>query len=192
MKALTLWRPWPRLILEHGKDIENRTWKPPVSILGKRIAIHAGKQVDSYGISRIMTLLKGDAVAYGHDMQDLCGPEQVIVGTVVVLGWVRPPVAPPAKREWGVILNGHAGEIERYNSSPWLEGPYGWALFDPQPLRSPLPCKGRQGLWTVPGDIEQEIRDQMDRARGFNNEGDRIGGEDNITTDRSEEVECGS
>ena len=48
MKALTLWRPWAWALF-HGKDVENRTWSPPASMIGQRIAIHAGKKYDAAG-----------------------------------------------------------------------------------------------------------------------------------------------
>lgn len=43
MKALTLLNPWAQAIAYWGKDVENRTWAPPASLVGERIAIHAGK-----------------------------------------------------------------------------------------------------------------------------------------------------
>lgn len=44
--ALSLWRPWPTLILHHGKDIENRGW--PTKHRGP-VWIHAAKRWDSGG-----------------------------------------------------------------------------------------------------------------------------------------------
>jgi hypothetical protein len=152
MKALTLHRPWPMLIMKHGKNIENRSWKPPLSLIGHRLAIHAGQKVDGAGIVRAMEILKGDKVTYAHDAQALCGPPGVIVGTVVVRGWVR------GYAGFGMLT---AADIVLANTSPWLSGPYGWVLEDPRSLREPIPCKGAQRLWTVPGAIEEEIRGQL-------------------------------
>lgn len=45
MNALTLWPEWAWSIMHLGKDVENRTWHPPRSICGKRIALHAGRKV---------------------------------------------------------------------------------------------------------------------------------------------------
>ena len=42
MKALTLHQPWASLIACGAKRIETRSWPPPKSLIGKRIAIHAG------------------------------------------------------------------------------------------------------------------------------------------------------
>ncbi len=42
LRALTLRAPWGTHIALSGKRIENRTWHPPRSIVGQRIAIHQG------------------------------------------------------------------------------------------------------------------------------------------------------
>ena len=46
MRALTILQPWALCILDFGKMVENRTWRPPESLLGQRFAIHAGKVPD--------------------------------------------------------------------------------------------------------------------------------------------------
>lgn len=42
MKALTIRQPWAAFIGFGWKRIENRDWFPPASLIGERIAIHAG------------------------------------------------------------------------------------------------------------------------------------------------------
>ena len=45
--AITLRQPWATLILDRGKDIENRTWQPDSRLKpGDRLWIHAGNSVD--------------------------------------------------------------------------------------------------------------------------------------------------
>ena len=44
MKAITLHQPWASLIASGAKRIETRSWKPPDSLIGTEIAIHAGKR----------------------------------------------------------------------------------------------------------------------------------------------------
>ena len=51
MKAITLWQPWASLIACGVKDVETRSWPPPESLIGQRIAIHAAKRK----VSRIDT-----------------------------------------------------------------------------------------------------------------------------------------
>lgn len=45
MKALTLHQPWATLIALRVKTIETRSWRAPESLIGQRIAIHAGRRV---------------------------------------------------------------------------------------------------------------------------------------------------
>jgi hypothetical protein len=39
------------------------------------------------------------------------------------------------------------GVVEK-SKSPWFRGKYGFVLAKPLPLKPPIPCKGRLGLWT--------------------------------------------
>lgn len=56
MKTLTVKQPWASLIASGRKRIENRSWRPPVALVGQRIAIHAGlgwdKMGERYGLTR--------------------------------------------------------------------------------------------------------------------------------------------
>ena len=49
MRALTLWRPWTWAVCHAGKRIENRPWRPWLSVMGQEIALHAGKTYDRAG-----------------------------------------------------------------------------------------------------------------------------------------------
>lgn len=53
MPAVTLWEPWASAIAYHGKDIENRTWRPPSRLHGQRLAIHAGQRIDDEAIAML-------------------------------------------------------------------------------------------------------------------------------------------
>jgi activating signal cointegrator 1 len=58
-------------------------------------------------------------------------------------------------------------------------GRWVWVLEQVQPLRHPVPCRGMQGIWTVPGRVEELIRRQeragrrRDLARDAKLEADR-------------------
>lgn len=131
MKALTLWRPWPAMIIHvpeaQAKRVENRGWRPPSGLIGHRIAIHAGEHLDHRALAECRYML-GDAAP--TDAQCLA---KGIVGTAVVKG-----VCTQADMRWFV-------------------GPFGWILTDVVTLPEPIPCKGRQGLWTVPPEIAARL-----------------------------------
>jgi hypothetical protein len=54
MKAITIKRPWAQAIAFGPKRIENRGWKATKNIIGKEIAIHAGKRFDKRGYLEIV------------------------------------------------------------------------------------------------------------------------------------------
>ena len=132
MKALTLTAPWAYAITTFGKRVENRTWRPPASLVGQRIAIHAGatwKEDDAWDVYDT-----APACA-------LCGPDFPVTpqtrGAVVCTAiLVR------------VRLLEDIPEAER---TPWHVGPWCWELADVQLLTIPVPAKGRLGLWDWDG-----------------------------------------
>lgn len=137
MKAITLRHPWPFAICYMGKRIENRTWKPPKSLIGKTIAIHGGKVltsfretnelirvtrelVERFGLPSGFVELKSDDVLKCHG----------IVATATLSGFVSE------------------------SDDPWFDGTgYGWQLADVRVFERPIACKGAQGFWEVPDDI---------------------------------------
>lgn len=156
MRALTLHRPWPYVILRCGKRVENRLWKPHKVVIGQRIALHAGKGWDARAEGY---LPEGWSTAPGLILTHAEG----IVGTAVVLGWVH-GAGPwePGEAPW------HPGSARahRYGpetlsedlaleaiSSPFYFGPFGWVLEDAQEFSAPIPCRGFQGLWNVPEEL---------------------------------------
>lgn len=45
--------------------------------------------------------------------------------------------------------------------SKWFNGPVGFVLKNPRPLKKPIPCKGKLGFWKVTPTVEKEIRRQI-------------------------------
>lgn len=142
MKALTLLRPWPIAIFylkpEIRKDVENRGWKLPKKYIGQRVAIHAGSRyvnVFDEWLS-VINPTPSQTLALLQDWTAL-SKIQGIIGTVVFTGW----------------------HLSEYSISQWVGyDKYCWQIEEPIALSKPIPCKGAQGFWTVPPDIEAEIR----------------------------------
>jgi hypothetical protein len=158
MKALTLHRPWDWAMTRAVplKDIENRTWKPHSWVIDERIALHAGGQYDYDGAQAIKRLTRAKL------------PETrpfVVVGTTRLVGWVLLTADPEA----GVLLKQTSemtpGQIARACGSPWLFGPYGWVCEDTVTLPKAIPCRGAQGLWELPSNVEAEVLRQEQLAR---------------------------
>lgn len=49
-----------------------------------------------------------------------------------------------------VLIAGDWPEPLGLRVRPWFVGRYGWLLDDRRALPEPIPCRGMQGLWTVP------------------------------------------
>ncbi len=128
MLALTVWQPWAVALIELRKDVENRSWAPPRRAIDTRIAIHAGKTLDSAAVAHLVRLglMRPGAITGA--------PLGAIVGTVELQGGSRSAV------------------------SPWAEpGMWHWLVTDPRRLREPVPCRGAQGRWPVPADVERLV-----------------------------------
>lgn len=144
MKALTLWRPWPVAIFylkpEIRKDVENRQHKIWKSVIGNRVAIHAGVKFDKYAFGFWLDVIQPD-------------PSQALS---LLTEW------DPLSKVAGIIGTVIFGESMLLSecTSRWAEGPKCWPIFDPIPLDKPIPCKGAQGFWDVPSDIEKKIKAQ--------------------------------
>jgi hypothetical protein len=124
--ALSVRQPWASLILQAGKDIENRGWSTKFR---GRILIHAAKgmtqaewrdavQFAHWGAPR----LTQDSLQ-GFDFDEL--QRGGIVGSVEIVDCVT------------------------FSASPWFMGEFGFVLRDPKPLPF-TPWKGRLGFFDVP------------------------------------------
>jgi hypothetical protein len=69
---------------------------------------------------------------------------------IVLLRWVIDPA--------GVIIAIATFKGNVYKSdSPWFQGPIGWELGEVVAI-DPVPCTGRQGLWTPPDEVMHQVR----------------------------------
>lgn len=140
MKAISIMQPWAFAILRLGKRIENRTWAPGGSLLGKVVAIHASKKEDRYASSRIEKYYPGRGP----------GSFSAILGVARIVDVVR-------NLETATRLGQEAW---------WSEQPGNVAhlLEDVRELSEPITgVKGALGYWTVPVDIQIQIELQLSR-----------------------------
>jgi hypothetical protein len=121
MKALSIRQPWAWLILNAGKDIENRDWRPRNPALRFRgtCLIHAGTAV-----------------------QPISDEPR---------GWVKQTSGIDLPRTDELPRGGIVGQVDvidvvRASSSPWFEGPYGLVFASAKSLRFAA-CRGRLGFF---------------------------------------------
>jgi len=152
MKALTVWQPWASLIAIGAKPYEFRSWRPHASLIGQRIAIHAGaRPVQRSEVRALIWSLNGTSKFTSSCLhKDLALPllsqDSAVAGlllshvlcTAVVGNPIRGDVA---AREFGVSIHS-AGDFN-----------WAWPMLDVRPLEPPQYARGRQGLWDFVSDL---------------------------------------
>lgn len=129
--ALTVQQPFAWAICHAGKNLENRTWSPPASLLGHDIAIHAGKQISS-----------GTAIG---DLAVACG--------------VRPDIL--TKVRSAIVAVVRLDRVTNTRENAWYFGPLAWVFSQVRVLPDPITCRGSMGLWSIPAEVHQLVLDQV-------------------------------
>ena len=164
IRGLTLWRPWPQAFLfserpglPAPKRVENRPWWPKWATAPMRdgvalgatgehalwLALHAGQHVDTKSTCALLR-------HRGVELQP--GPAGVIVAVC--------RLARVLDVEW--LDSRWSDDLDRHY--PWISGPYAWEVDQVTALAAPVPCKGAQGLWTLPPGVLAEVRRQWATA----------------------------
>lgn len=168
MKAITILQPWASLIACGAKQYETRSWK--TNYRGP-IAIHAGLKEPHYNyypqpqmtaIVMAETLIKSGVfnLKTNRACDIFCSlPRGVIVAVAdlvdcmevicPVLDYKQPVTA--AELQAGVMVSG-----KEYMFGDYSKGRYAWKLENIQVLKTPIPAKGKQGLWNFNYDDTQE------------------------------------
>lgn len=132
MYSLTVKQPWATAIARFGKDVENRTRRPPAHLIGQRIAIHAGQaldpwrafQCDGARVSAHEAHLQLWAAGWGATHGDSDVPDAGrIVATARLVGWL-------GETSQGAVPGFESFVATADTRSPWFTGPVGWVLAD--------------------------------------------------------------
>ncbi len=145
MKALTLWRPWSSFVVAGMKRFETRSW---CTDYRGPLAIHSGMHVESWGFGPLRDLL------YELDRRDPRGTLRTlgaVLGVVHLTGcyWT----------ESLLCLDANERLLGNYSQGRW-----GWRLEEARALSRPVPCRGKQGLWDLPPDVEELVLEQLQAA----------------------------
>lgn len=147
MRFLSLSRPWPwaftteELAPFERKLVENRTWMPPISQIGERIALHAAKSWDPDAIGFLL----------GLGLQSMLGRKELYPSGVVFAVATLDRVVTEARTLPAV-------------QQRWFFGPCGWVLANLIAMPVPVPCRGAQGLRELPVEADLAAR-PADRRR---------------------------
>jgi len=134
MLALSIRQPWASLIINHGKDIENRGWSTRVR---GRILVHAAK-----GCSRT-------------ELQDGLHTASMTLGHRVVAEL-------ESIQRGGFIGTVEIVDCVTDSDTPWFYGPFGFVLRDPQPIDF-VPWRGQLGFFDVPWPLPAREKSDADR-----------------------------
>jgi hypothetical protein len=156
MRALTLTQPWAGLVASGIKLIENRSWKPWISVINQCFAIHASREIDEDVYASIDEISPG--LCRGHviggdksigDWWHLSRHTSAVIGVARLASFTTDLDGIRANEKW-------LPDQER-----WFFGPVGFMLADVRALTEPVPCRGAQGFWNLPEDVEQKVRAQL-------------------------------
>ncbi len=118
--ALSIRQPWAWLILNAGKDIENRDW--PTNFRG-RVLIHASK-----------TCTKAEY----EDAYDTA----MVINPAILFPTLE------SLQRGGIVGSVEVIDCVQQSESPWFVGQHGFVLRDPKVLPF-IPWKGRLGFFNV-------------------------------------------
>lgn len=163
IRALTLWPEWAWAIHHLDKRVENRAWALPA---GEWFALHAGKNIGG----RAGPGAERRGVAVIREMGRRAG------WTLIYDLWSFSFAVDPAARAFNLT----AAAVERSailglfritrTDPPGRGDLTGWRapdqvgnVFEYVPLSAPIPCRGAQGLWTVPDGVAEALAPVVDR-----------------------------
>lgn len=154
MRTLSIRRPWASPICSGIKDIENRTWAPPVSAIGEKLLIHASSKKVSEDEIRMLPFewcsVMDNAVKYGwlQEVEDM--PTRAIIGYVDLVG------------------HSHNTESLRDGGEEFVK----WIFENAYLFDKPILAKGKLGIFDTPMDVPPPAHKVIDLVP--NREGDVI------------------
>lgn len=123
--AISIRQPWAWLILNAGKDIENRDW--PTNFRG-RVLIHASKSGTQAEFENAMEFMADRGIHQGRY-------------------WNTPSLKEMDRG--GIVGSVEIVDCVKKSDSPWFMGEYGFVLRNPKPMPF-TPWKGQLGFFNVP------------------------------------------
>jgi hypothetical protein len=143
MRALSIKQPWAGLIIAGIKTVENRTW----GTLYRGTLVIVSTQKPDRAATESMRAKLGTLPA-------ACEINGAILGTVELTGHIL------YLEEEDEIGTDHPGLTES-NYEWWDDYCTGWVLESPRLLSSPIPYKGRLGLYPLPAGVMEEIQKRL-------------------------------
>ena len=136
MKIISVWQPWASLIIHGHKTIETRSWKAPDSLLKQEIGIAATKNTTpdqrfAYNLDEFQEFYAKTGLPPLDDL-----PRGCVLGTVTL-------------NSSDYIDEETIEDItDEERAFGWyMLGRYAWRVRNPKPYPTPIPARGKQGIW---------------------------------------------
>ncbi len=164
-RALTVRRPWPSAILDHGRRVDVRKRPPPAAQVGRRFWVHVGR---AFGRPQLgdTALLEGRGLPVADDLPGC------IVGRARLVGWVRMQGTAGQRVVAGGLMAGAGWPaveprwltelLPRRFQRPEV---HLWLLDDAERCPPVGPAIGQLGFWSVGDALHHEALDAIASAR---------------------------
>lgn len=140
MKAITLYQPWATLLVLGIKRYETRSWRTlfrgPIFIHAARKSVEVPEEIRGFMVGRT-----------GTAVEDL--PHGAIVGVVNIYNCRPIIMADRREQSMTELLLGD-----------WTSGRWLW-LCHSHLVIEPIPCKGRQRIWSIPNELRDRVRAKL-------------------------------
>jgi hypothetical protein len=181
IRGLTLRHPWAWAVRDLFKNVENRGWAAPKTMIGQYLAIHGGavpkrSNWDTQDFDFIMELLNS-----GRLSQHLTENQTRIMharvkslinerNAVAFEKTIIPGIVSIVKLERCVKLD-TLDRNDQMHSNPWAFGEWCWELSEVLRFETPIPCKGAMGLRALPPEVLEQVRVEWRKSKKLQDTG---------------------
>lgn len=161
-------QPWAALVALGLKRVENRS-RPMIrsADFGKPFAIHASREIDESVYDRIEEL--APELRLLPSIRTSTSLASVSAPMWYRLSRVTSAVIGVAAVEDAVMIGGCTPEVIAKicgdrgmpDQARWMFGPTAYLTRDNRAIATPVPCRGWQGFWTLPADVERAVTAQL-------------------------------
>lgn len=146
MRGLSLWQPWCSFVVLGLRLIETRGRRTHIR---GRFAVHAAAKPQYRDeLADLITRSGINPRQWGLD-------EELPLGALVGLATIEDCVPVEEKHPRLISMQYHENIFGNY--SP---GRFAWLLKDVVAFKNPIPCKGRQGWFNLPPEVEARVKEQ--------------------------------
>lgn len=139
IRAISLWQPWASLWLSERKVHETRGWPIKVGDVPFWLGVHAAKSIETNIDSRLREIVEDE---FGPDWQREL-PRGAIIGRVLIDRCV-------SMENMNRACQMPRPGTDDFECGDWSFGRFAWHRSHYQVLREAIPCRGQQGLFSVP------------------------------------------